>query len=68
MARKNLHPTDDLLAHAEDAVRSLQFFILSIMPYVGEPHGIALDTADDCVSEVEAFVTAYKAQYGSPVR
>jgi hypothetical protein len=68
MARKNLHPTDDLLAHAEDAVRSLQFFILSVMPYVGESHGIALDTADDCVSEVDAFVKAYRKLYGAPVR
>jgi hypothetical protein len=67
MVRETLHPTD-LLACAEDAVRALQYFIGEVMPCDLPTHGIALDTADECVSEVEVFVKAYRKKYGSPVR
>ena len=60
--------TDQLIADAQQAAAALRCYIDSVMPDADKRHGIALDTADECVGEVEAFVKAYRKLYGSPVR
>jgi hypothetical protein len=69
MSRTIVRPSiDQLVDDAHKAIGALQAFIDSVMPHVDDKHGISLDTADPLVAEVEAFVTAYKALYGSPIR
>ncbi len=63
----HLHSNDFYLT-ALTAMRAAEEFVNSVESGVLDFDNLALDTADPLVCEVEAFVKAYRKQYGDPTR
>jgi hypothetical protein len=64
----SLHDQLSVVVPAQGAEIALRDFLAAWEEAEDSRHGLDLDRADACVCEVESFVKAYKALFGSPVR